>query len=94
MDKIIVSEQKNMSDINDSIKPERLLAALAEFSTRQFKSEQEMLTIVLNTIADIFEMRTPFLASTMGGIFEILDTVNRKGCTLEAGAMLPLPDSY
>jgi hypothetical protein len=83
-----------MSDLVSSAKSERLLAALAQFSIQQFKNEQELITNALNTIADATGMRTPFLASTMGGIFEILDTVNRKGCRLEAGAMLPLPDSY
>jgi hypothetical protein len=73
---------------------QQLFATLAQFSTRQFNNEQEMVTTVLNTIADALGMRTPFLASTVSGIFEILDTVNRNGCTLQAGAVLPLPDSY
>lgn len=83
-----------MTNVTNSAKAEQLLGALARFSTQQFKSEQEMVTSILNTIADVIEVRTPFLASTLGGIFEILDTVNRKGCRLEAGAILPLPDSY
>jgi hypothetical protein len=77
-----------------SVNSSQLFAALAQFSTRQFNNEQEMVTSVLNSIADALGMRTPFLASTVSGIFELLDTVNRNGCTLQAGALLPLPDSY
>ncbi len=78
----------------DNTKAVLMLQTLANFSIKQFKTEQEMVNTVLNLIADTLKVRTPFLASTMAGLFEILDVVNRNGCTLEAGALLPLPDSY
>lgn len=71
-----------------------LLKNLAEFSIKQFKTEQELINSVLNLIADTLQIRTPFLSSTMAGLFEVLNVVNRNGCTLEAGAILPLQDSY
>jgi hypothetical protein len=74
--------------------PLALLQALAALTSRRMPTEHALIMAVLNTIADQLQVRTPFVAGTQAGIFQVIDVVNRQGCTISAGAVRPLPDSY
>ena len=74
--------------------PPALLATLAHLASQSFTSEETLVAAILNAIADQIQVRTPFLSSTQAGKFELLDMVNRQGCTVKAGIVLPLSQSY
>jgi hypothetical protein len=71
-----------------------MLDQLASLAARPFGSRDEAVAAVLDLIHRIGGLRTPFLARTNRGEFEVVAVDSRGGCPLEVGTTLPLQDAY
>jgi hypothetical protein len=70
------------------------LADLSAVAARSFSSKEEAFATVLSFLHRTLGLRTPFLARTNHGRFEVIAVEDRGGCPVRLGDTLPLEDSY
>ncbi len=71
-----------------------VLSALSEMTARPFGSTEEAIGAVLELIQNALGVRTPFLARTDTGQFEVIAVHEQNPNNLRIGDTLPLQDSY
>lgn len=67
---------------------------LSALAARPFASREESIGAVLDLIYRVVGLRTPLLARTNHGRFEVQAVKSFGGCPIQVGDTLPLEDSY
>ena len=71
------------------------LGELSQLAARPFGSKEESIEAVLSLIYRVLGLRTPFLARTNHGQFEVTAVeTHAGGCRVAVGDTLPLEDTY
>lgn len=71
-----------------------VLHRVGDLGASAFASPDEETAAVLDLVARATGLRTPLLARTEHGLFEVVAVDPGQGCPLPLGATLPLDDSY
>lgn len=71
-----------------------LLAAVAAFSGTRFRSSAEASQVALGTIARMIGVRSAFVSRLDSQMMTLLDVWEDAGCGFEAGAAVPLEDTF
>lgn len=71
-----------------------MIEELSRLAARPFTSPTDATAAILDLLHRVPGLRTPFVARTDHGKFEVMAVDSRGGCPLEVGATLPLQDAY
>jgi len=74
--------------------PATALDEISALAARPFASRDEGIAAVLELIYRTLGLRTPFVARTEGGDFEVVAVSDHEGCPGSPGDTLPLTDTY